>query len=515
MRALDRKLSRDLWRLRGQVLAVAIVIGSGVAVLVMSLSTLEALSDTTAAYYERYRFGEIFAGATRVPDRLTERITQIPGVQFVQTRISRYATLDIDGFAEPVIGQLTSIPEQGQPDLNRLALRNGRWVTGAAHDEVIINEAFSEAHTLAVGSQFSAIINGSKRVLTVVGIALSPEFIYALAPGALMADNKRFGVIWMGRAALAAAFDLDHAFNDLSVSLLRGAASEPVIAKIDNLLEPYGGISAIERSDQLSNWFLMNEIEQIKTMSAILPAIFLCVAAFLSHMVLSRLIAIERAEIGLLKAFGYTNIEIAWHYIKFVIVIALIGTVIGGFLGVLVGRYNTQVYADLFRFPLLIYRPSTTAFVVAGALSIATTLIGALGGVRTAIALPPADAMRPPSPAVYRRARFGGTKLQRLFDQPTRIAFRQISRWPVRAALTCFGIVLSVALLIMALQWNDSIDYIARTFFFDAQHQSMSIGLAEPKAQSVVREFEHLPGVMIAEPWRVVAADLIVGLRKH
>lgn len=515
MRALNHKLVRDLWRLRGQVIAIAMVIGSGVAVLVMSLSTLEALRNTADAYYERYRFAEVFASATRVPERLAEQIADIPGVQFVQTRIARHAILDIDGFSEPVIGRLTSIPETGQPTLNRLVIRGGGWVAPNRPDEVIINEPFAEAHNIGVGGQFAAIINGRKRSLTVVGVALSPEFIYALGPGALLPDDKRFGVIWMGRKALAAAYDLDNAFNDLSVTLLRGVAPEPVSAAIDTLLEPYGGISAVARADQLSNWFVMNEIEQIKTISTILPAIFLCVAAFLSHMVLSRLIAIERAEIGLLKAFGYTNLEVAWHYIKFVIVIALIGSVVGWVLGGLFGRYNTQVYADLFRFPLLIYRPSATAFWVAGSASIAATLAGALTAVRTAAALPPAEAMRPPSPAVYRRSRIGGAFLERYLDQPTRIALRQIGRWPLRAFLTCAGVALSVGLLIMALQWNDSIDYIAQTFFADAQHQSMSVGLVEPQGLGVVRDFKRLPGVMAAEPWRVVAADFRVGTRKH
>lgn len=515
MRVLDHKLLRDLLRLRGQVLAVAMVVASGVAVLVMSLSTLEALGDTAQAYYERYRFADVFAGAERAPERLTLRLAAIPGVQFVQTRIARFATLDIDGFAEPVIGRLTSIPEHGQPTLNQLALRSGRWVGPNRHDEAIINEPFAEAHELAVGSQFAAVINGRKRRLTVVGTALSPEFIYALGPGALMPDNKRFGVVWMGREALAAAFDLDNAFNDVSFSLRRGASAEPVIERIDTLLKPYGGVSAIPRADQLSNWFVMNEIDQIKTISSILPIIFLSVAAFLSHMVLSRLVAIERSEIGLLKAFGYRNVEVAWHYAKFVIAIALLGSIVGWVLGGLFGRYNTQLYADLFRFPLLIYRPSPIAFLIAGAVSIAATLAGTLSAVRRAVAIPPAEAMRPPAPAVYRRGRLSGTRFERWLDQPTRIALRQIKRWPVRAALTSAGIALSVGLLIMALQWSDSIAYVERTFFYDAQHQSMSVGLAEPQASSVVQAFENLPGVLTVEPWRVTPADLSVGSRTH
>lgn len=515
VRPLNRKLVRELWRMRGQVLAVAMVIGSGVAVLVMSMSTFEALNVTTAAYYERYRFAEVFAGAVRVPDRVAQRIADIPGVQFAQPRIARFATLDIEGFAEPAIGRLTSIPEDGQPKLNQLALRSGRWISPNRHEQVIVNEPFAEAHELEPGDRFAAIINGHKRTLTVVGTALSPEFIYTLGPGALLPDDKRFGVIWMGEEALEAAFDLKNAFNDVSVTLLRDAAPEPVIEQIDALLKPYGGVSAIPRADQISNWFVMNELDQQRTMSLILPTIFLSVAAFLSYMVLARLVATERSEIGLLKAFGYSDLEVAWYYTKFVIAIALIGSVAGWMLGGVYGRHNTEIYAETYRFPLLIYRPSITAFVVAGGVSLIATLAGAFAAVRRAITLPPAESMRPPAPPVYHRGRLSDSGFARWLDQPTRIALRQIARWPVRAGLTCLGIASSVSLLILALQWNDSIDYIAESYFLRSQHQTMSVGLAEPQAMSVVREFEHLPGVLTAEPWRTVSAEFSVGSKKH
>jgi putative ABC transport system permease protein len=515
MRPLNRKLVRDLWRLRGQIIAVGMVLGSGVAVLVMSMSTFAALSETTSTYYERYRFAEVFAGATRAPDRVAKRIAAIPGVQSAQPRIARYVTLDIEGFIEPAIGRLTSVPEDRQPLLNQLALQSGRWIEPGRPDEVIVNEPFAEAHELRSGDRFEAIINGRKRELTVVGTALSPEFIFALGPGALLPDDERFGIIWMGEEALEAAFDLENSFNEISVTLLRDVPPEPVIEQIDALLERYGGVSAIPRADQISNWFIMNELEQIRTMSSILPAIFLSVAAFLCYMVLGRLIATERSEIGLFKAFGYSNLEVGWHYTKFVIAIALLGSVVGWVLGAYLGRVNTQLYAETFRFPLLIYRPSTTAFLVAGVVSLVATLLGALGAVRRAVRLPPAEAMRPPAPPVYRHGGLGATRLGRWLDQPTRIVLRQIGRWPLRAGLTCMGIASAVGLLIMALQWDDSIDYIADSYFALSQHQTMSVGLAEPQAMTALPEFEHLPGVLAAEPWRAVAADLAAGTNRH
>ncbi|MDH3660857.1 MAG: ABC transporter permease [Alphaproteobacteria bacterium] len=284
MRALNRKLMRDLWRLRGQILAIALVVASGVAVLVMSLSALEALVETSEAYYERYRFAHVFAGVKRAPDHLARRIAAIPGVQTVETRIAKFAILDIEGFAEPVIGRLMSVPEGREPLLNQLALREGRLVEPGRPDEVVLSEPFAEAHGYKPGDRIAAIINDTKRPLNIVGIALSPEFVYAIGPGALMPDDKRFGILWMGREALAAAYDLDGAFNDVTLSLLPGVEPTAVIERLDLLLERNGGVGAIERADQISNWFLVDQLNQLETMATVLPAIFLGVAAFLTNM---------------------------------------------------------------------------------------------------------------------------------------------------------------------------------------------------------------------------------------
>ncbi len=515
MRALDKKLLRNLWKLRGQVLAIAAVISSGVAMLVMSLSAVQALSETADAYYERQRFGDVFASVKRAPRRLLDQVSAIPGVRSMDDRIKYLATLSIDDFNEPVLGELVSIPEQGLPHLNRLVLRTGRMVSPDHPDEVVLNEPFAEAHKLQPGSRFKALMNGHQRTLRVVGIALSPEYIYTIGPGALMPDDKRYGVLWMGRQALAAAYDLDGAFNSLSLGLLHGSDRQHVIAALDNLLERYGGRGAIARADQISNWFLMNEIEMLKTMSGIMPTIFLAVAAFLSNMVLSRLIATDRSEIGLMKAFGYSNLQVAWHYAKLVMAMAGVGILLGWVAGSWLGRVNTELYAEFYRFPLLIFRPDAGVFAIGAIVSLLAALVGSLGAVKQAAKLPPAEAMQPPAPPRYRRTRLSHSRLAQWLDQPTRIILRQIIRAPLRALFTSIGIALSVAVMITALQWIDSIEHIVEVYFYEAQHQDLMLGLVETQSDTSLHEIRRMPGVLAAEPMRITGVEFHVGNRSH
>ncbi|QFI69778.1 ABC transporter permease [Sinorhizobium alkalisoli] len=511
MSSLDRKLLRGLWQLKAQVVAIALVIASGTALLIMALTTIEALEETTTAYYERTRFADVFARAKRAPEYLGRDIAEMPGVRLAETRIVDGAILDMPGYSEPVVAQLISLPERGPQLLNALVIRSGRLVDPNRSDEVVVSEPFADAHGLKPGDTFDAILRGNKRRLQVVGTALSPEFVYAIAPGGLMPDDERFGVLWMGRDALAAAFDLQSAFNSVTVSLLPGADPRDVIRRLDNLLAPFGGTGAYDRADQTSNWFLQSEIAQQKNMSKIMPTIFLAVAAFLTNMVMARLIETERREIGLLKAFGYGNLAIGWHFAKMVLAIGALGILIGSMLGAWLGHWNTELYTQFYRFPFLLYRPGPDGFVIAGAISLAAALAGSLFAVRRAVRLPPAEAMLPPSPPIYRRSWASRTALAGALDEPSRMILRRIIRWPVRAFLASLGLAMSISVLIMALQWVDAIDSLVETVFERGQHQDASVAFSDLQPIDTVRGFEDLPGVLAAEPYRYVSTRIAHG----
>ncbi len=510
-RALHRKLWRDLWRMRGQVLAIGLITASGVGVLIMGLSTVEALEETARAYYERYRFAHVFAHVKRAPQRIAQRIADLPGVQSVETRVVQSAVLEIEGFAEPVVAQLVSLSTDSKAHLNELTLREGRLPRPRSTYEAVISEPFAQAHGLHPGASIRAVLNGSWRELNVVGVALSPEYVYAIGPGALMPDDARFGVIWLDEQMLQATFDLTGAFNDVSVSLLRGASAQTVIDGMDRILGRYGGIGAYERADQLSNWFLMNEIAQLRTLSRILPTVFLLVAAFLTNMVVARLVAIERSEIGLLKAFGYSEREIALHYAQFVLAIGAFGVLLGWVLGYWLGAYQTRTYAEFYHFPFLLYRPGPESFVTGAAIGLGAALAGALRAVRSAAKLPPAEAMRPPAPPLFHKPRLARLRVAGRIEHLTRIILRQIGRWPLRSLTTCAGIAMSVAVLVLSMQWLDAIEHMVDVYFRQAQSQHVTVSFAEPRTADAARELARLPGVLSVEPMRIVPAKLRVG----
>lgn len=515
MRALDRKLLRDLRHIWMQALAIALVIGCGVAMYVMSFGTLRSLDETRVAYYERYRFADVFASVKRAPERLASRIAAIPGVGRVETRIVAHVTLDVAGMDEPASGLLVSQPERGEALLNLLHVRKGRRIAPGRTGEVVVGEPFAEAHGLGPGDHLFAVINGRKRRLDIVGVALSPEFIYALGPGAIMPDDRRFGILWIGHETLAAAFDLEDSFNDVSLTILRGTSEATVIAELDRLLEPYGTAGAYGRKDHASHWWLSNELTQLDAMGSMMSPIFLGVAAFLLHIVASRLIATEREQIGLLKAFGYSGLEVGWHYAKLVLTIVALGVVFGFAGGAWLGRGLTELYTNFFRFPFLYYRLEPAVFVLASLVSFGVGLLGALGAVRQAATLPPAVAMQPAAPPVYRKTMLERIGLTGRLAQPTRMILRHLMRRPVRAGLTSLGIAMAAAVMISSMFMRDALDLVIDIQFNQVHRQDVTVSFSELSPARILHDLESLPGVLRAEPARTVPVRLRMGNRSR
>lgn len=511
--ALDRKLLRDLWRLKGQALAIAGVVGAGIALLVATFGCVASLQKSMDAFYARHQFADVFAPLKRAPNSLADQLREIAGVADLETRIVVSVALDMPGMPEPAVGRLISIPEGALPRLNRIDLLLGRLVSRDRASEIIVSEAFAAAHGLGLDDHVTATINGKRRQLDIVGIALTPEYVYALAPGQFMPDDRRFGVLWMGREALAASFGLDEAFNDVVATLQHGTRETVVLARLDESLRPYGGIGAYARKDQLSHFFLSNELAQLKSTGLIAPPIFLAVAAFLLNIVVTRIVATEREQIGLLKAFGYTNREVAWQYLKLVMAFAALGLTFGLIGGAWLGHAMTGLYTEYFKFPLLAYRPQPATFLAAAAISIAAGVIGGASAVGRAARLSPAVAMAPPTPTAYRQSwllqAFKGLRL----TQPTRMIFRHVTRWPLRTALTSIGIAFAIATMIASLFFIDTARYVINIVFFEAERQTLTVSFVEPRSAIVEEQIQRLPGVIATQRVRQVSVRLRNGPR--
>lgn len=505
MKALDRKLLRDLAQMKGQVVAIVAVTGCGLSIFIGATSTHGSLRKAQAELYAGTRFADVFCALKSAPRSLMERVREVPGVATAEDRIVEAATLKVQGFAEPVSGLIISIPEEQQRQmLNRLVLRDGRWPQRGRGREILVSEAFAEAHGLRPGESLDAVLNGREETLSVAGVALAPDYIIEMPAGAFFPDNLRFGVFWMPRPDLEAAFDMEGAFDFLSLTLSPGAEEAAVIQVVDFLLETYGGLGAYGRNDQLSNRFVTDELKQLRVMSFVPPAIFLSVAAYLLNVSLKRLLSLQRVQVAMLKSFGYSTGEIMAHYLKMTGVIVALGSCLGAGLGTWVGWGMTGMYQEFYRFPHRIFQVDPVFFVLGGLGTAAAGFVGVFRSVRESAAIAPAVAMQPEPPPVYRKTVVERLKLERHVSPVLRMMIRELERRPARALLTITGIAFACSGLVMGNFGRDSIDYLIDVQYGLSQRYDASVTFHEVTPARAVHDLMAIDGVERADPFRAV-----------
>ncbi len=514
MRALDRKLFRELWELKAQVLAISLVLAAGLATYVMAAATLDSLQTTQARMYREFRFPEVFSGLKRAPEAVADRLAAIPGMREVETRVVAPATMELEGYGLPINGQIVSLPV-GPQKLNVLHISAGRLPEPDRENEIAISDGFTTAHNMKPGRQLLITINGHQRRVDIVGIVSTPEFVYQLAPGSIVPDFANYAIVWMGRKALESAYDMTGAFNQVAGTLDPGASLKDTLDAMDVVLAPFGGLDAYGRKDQISHRYLTEEFRQLEQMATLFPFIFLSVAAFLLNVVLSRLMATQRGQIAILKAFGYTNASIVIHFLKLAVLIAAVGLILGIAAGAWMGSGMAGLYMDVYRFPYLDFALRPGVIGVSAAYCVICAMAGTVLSVLRAAKESPAVAMQPAAPGLYRASLVERLGLEHFFSQPTRMILRNIERRPLKSFLSMIGVAMSTGILILGGFWGDAVDFMVFAQLRRAQIEDLAVTFTGPVEANALKSLVSLNGVSYAEPTRSVPSRIVFEHRSY
>lgn len=505
---LNRKLLRDICGMKGQFLAVGLVMACGVAMIIATHGIILSLESTRDAYYARYRMPDVFGHVESAPLSLGERIGRIPGVAAVDLRVATGAVLDMAGMKEPVRAKLVSLPDSGTQHLNQICLRDGRLPDSGEQRGVVVSEAFALAHGLRPGDRVTAIINGRRDHLDICGVGLSPEFVFEAAPGQTLPDSRHYGVFWMRYEALATAYDLNGAFNDYCLDLAPGMSSKQVIEDMDLMMASYGGTGAYELKDHASSRRLNDELRIVQALALAYPLVFLCVAAFMVNAVLVRLVRLQREQIAQLKALGYSSQQVGLHYLNYALVIVLLGSVLGVLSGKQLGNMMLKVYTTLFHFPSLVFQMDRGALIGALGVSIAAAVLGVTGAVWMAVKLSPAEAMRPEPPTDFKPSLLERLGVTRGSSLVFRMALRNIERRPAQAGFTVVGLALATGLLVLPGALADSVDHLLTYQWNDHFRQNVMVFTRDPATNRARYDLGHLPGAILVEPYRSFPARI-------
>ncbi len=515
MKALDRKLVRDLGRLKGQVITIALVVACGISQLVSFVAFYRSLEASRDAFFTETRFGDLFVHLDRAPRTVLDRLQNIPGVARVDGRVVSDFRLDLPGVPEPVIGRFISLDGDPHSRLDDLIFKEGRNVEPGDGREVVVSQLFADANGLHPGNSIAAVLNGHEVQLRICGVAVSPEYIYSSNPRTGFPDPSHFGIFWMDGPALAKAMGLYGAFNDVVLTFSANAQPADVVAAVDRLLEPYGGAGSILRERQPSAFALIAKINQWKSMAKMVPVIFLAVAAFLLNLVLSRIIGTQREQIATLKALGYGGAALARHYLLLALVVCGLGAVLGVSLGILEGEAGLHFLLQFFNLPVLIYKLGPSSVVIGVLASLAAGTVGSFAAVRRTVRLPAAEAMQPEPPESFKPTLIERLRLDRLLGVAGRMVLRDIERHPLRLAFSALAVALATSILLIGTTLADSLNRGLLIQFSRIETEDLNLAFDQPRDAEAVRDLEHVPGTLLAEPVRSIPVRMVHGWRER
>lgn len=502
MTGLHRKLLRDLITLRSQVLTISVLIVGGISVLVSSWSSYQSLELSLNSFYQDYKFADVFSEVVRSPMTVAEKVSRLPGVERLETRIIKEGLIDVPGQSEPALGRFISWAGPNQA-INLIYLRQGRLPYASSNPatafEVVVHESFALAHKLKVGDTLRSLLDGQQRRFIISGIGISPEYVYALSPLAPLPDDKHFGIFWLRQQDLESLTGMENTFNSLQIKTAKNTNVAELKRQIDQILQPYGNIQSYDRSLQLSHIFLEGEINEQRVMAIVIPTIFLAVAMFILNVILSRLISLHRGEIATLKALGYSAWSLTIHYFQLVTIILLIGTGPAILAGAGIGHWYAGLYADFFRFPSIDFSLSGTSILLGILAGLIPGWIGAAGALAKVFSLQPAEALRPLSPPSFQKGLLDKIGLTSRLSPYSKIVLRSLLFRPLRLLLGVLGISMSLAIIINGSFWSDVINFMMDRQFNEMRREDLTVRLLTPQPLRVFSELRAISGILMVE----------------
>jgi putative ABC transport system permease protein len=518
MKVLSRKLRRDFLAAKGMLVAVVVIVGAGIASLLGFQATTNNLNAARVQYYAECQIADFWVDLKKVPLSELAAVEQIDGIATLRSRISEEVIVDLPGVEMPISGRLLSLPVPRRPVINDVVLTAGHWLSGDSKDEVIVSKEFAEHRGLEPGDELNLIMDGQRKSLRVVGIAISAEFVYLIPPGGIMPQPANFGVFYVARGFAEDQVGMVGAANSLVGRLTPAAQRDPqsVLRQIEEALEPYGVIAVTPLAQQGSNLNLTAELGGLSTMAAIMPMIFLSVAALVLNVLMMRLAAQQRVIVGTLKALGYSNRIIFSHFVQVAVVVGLIGALLGILLGDLLATGLTEFYRGFFTFPDLRNQLYPELMLVSLVVALGFSVAGSWHGVRHVAGLDPAEAMRPPPPPV------GGAIFLERFPAFWRrlgffwqMALRNLFRNRMRSLVGVVAAALGTSLLVSTFGMLDSLKFMVEFQFDKVILADYSLTFRNDLDEGALLEAQRLPGVLKAEPLFAVPATFVSANHRH
>jgi len=513
MKILFRNLLRDIKKSKGQFISILIIVVLGVTFYTAINSAFKNLSNSSTKYYEEYRLADIWVDLYNDPIGIKEKVLSISNVKAVTGRIIKDASINIS--EENATLRFITLPDMKTDIVNDIVMKSGRYFSEGDSNQCLLDEDFFKANNLNLGEYIYPIINGNKVKIKIVGSVKSPEFVYTLKDSSeIMPDNKKFGIIYIKQSFGEGIFNSKGSINNISIQVSNGSDIVKVKDDIKRTLKNYGIKNVIDREEQTSIKMINLKIEQLKSMGGSFPIIFFMVASVIIYIMMGRMVENQRTQIGVLKAVGFTNLQVLVYYMSYSALVAFIGSIIGAITGTYMGASMTKLYNQYFNLPLAETKIYGEFVIPAFFLTLAFCLFAGYHSCKAIFKIMPSEAMRQKSPESGKKIILEKIDLiWRNISYLGRVITRNLFRYKKRVILTSLGIIFSSAILLVALSMKDSIDFMIEKQYSSIQNYDIKVrfsNLINIEELNNIKNINHVKevepvletGVEISNGWK-------------
>lgn len=514
MGILFRKLLRDIKEARGQFISILVIVVIGVMFYSGINSTFRNLSVASEKYYKEYRFADLWVDFYRAPENAVERVNSLPYVKTTTGRLVMDASMTVSD--ENATLRFITLPEVKEDIVNDIVIKSGRYFGKEETNQCLVEEEFYKAHNMKLGDYIYPVISGNEVKMKVIGAVKSPEFIYTLKDGGeLMPDNSRFGIVFIKKSFGQEIFGFHGSINSACILLESGVDLEKAKDDIERDLKSLGVMGVIDRENQISNKMLSEEMRGLQSMAGAFPVVFFIVAAVIIYIMMSRMVENQRTQIGVLKALGFSNMQVLYHYLSYSVFIAITGSAIGSIFGMYLGAAFTNLENMYFHLPLADMRMYPDLILPASALTLIFCLLAGYNSCKKVFKILPSEAMLPKAPPIGKKIFMERVKL--IWDNTThawRMILRNVFRHKRRALLTSTGIIFCVALLLVAFSMKDSIDFMVEQQYKNIQDYDIKVSFSRLLNLEEILEIRNISHVAKVEPVLETGVEIQNGWRK-
>lgn len=514
MGILLKKLIRDIKEAKGQFIATLIIVIIGVMFYSGINSTFRNLSEASEKYYREYRFADIWVDFYKTPENTIDKVNSLSYVKMASGRIVK--DVKMGRTDANVTVRLITLPDEKKEIVNDIAIKSGKYFSEDSSNQCLVEEEFYKAHHLKRGDYIYPIINGREVKLKIAGSVKSPEFVYVLKDGSeLMPDNEKFGIVYIKNSFGQAIFDFTGSINSISVILDNGIDIEDAKEDIKKELKNYGVINIIKKTDQISHSMLDQEMKGLKATGGSFPVIFFIVAAVIIYIMMGRMVENQRTQIGVLKAFGFSNFQVLLHYLSYSAFIAVTGSALGSIAGLYLGISFTNLENMYFHLPPADMKIYPDLVIPASMLTLFFCLLAGYNSCKSVFRITPSEAMRPKAPRSGKRILIEKIDtLWRNLNYTWKIILRNLFRYKKRALMTSIGVIFSTAIILVSFSMKDSVNFMVDQQYDNIQNYDIKVNFNKFLNNEELASIKNVPHISKIEPVIEVGAELSNGWRK-